>query len=115
MEAIAWHIGLPKHFLQAGFSESSGSNVISTKMASGPFKRRKRSSIAYKPVRGSMNLTLAQADIFTEFYEGALNSGVVPVIIPIRNSVMTVFINSYILSPGKGMHWQLSLQMVRLG
>jgi len=71
-----WPATLPQFFEAAGYRESAPSNMLKTPMATGPDKRRRRSTTAIRPISGQIDCTAAQVETLDQFFNTTLRSGI---------------------------------------
>lgn len=77
MADITYPPDLPKSFAADSITVTPISNVISTSMATGPAKRRRRDVVQLYTVSGTQLMTYEQFTLFEEFYSTILGDGVV--------------------------------------
>ncbi len=78
MTAVAWPASLPDDFLDAGYTESPGENVLREEMDVGPSKTRRRATVKPVQVTGTIMMTRDQFKIWQDFYTDVLFHGTVP-------------------------------------
>ncbi len=116
MSIVTWPVeGLPQNFQQSGFTESSGNNIIETQMASGPYKRRRRTTQTNESVNASMIMSSTERSNFIAFHRERLMDGVHPVKFTLGGGELIAFILSYSISSMSGTQFSVSLNMRRTG
>ena len=70
-----WPESLPQQFLQRGYVEGFGDNVIRSPVDAGIEKTRRRFTAVARPLTGRMLLTKAQLDTFRTFYTDTIGDG----------------------------------------
>jgi hypothetical protein len=105
---------LPNDFQQDSYSEGNIDNLIRTRMNNGPDKRRRRTTEAYQPIKGTMILDSAQREAFLEFYKGETLFGAIPVIMREPGTIdgeIQTFINTQSIVPINGLTWSLDMSL----
>lgn len=107
-----WPETLPDTFLQSGYTEGNIDNLLETSMDSGPTKRRKKTTKAYKPISGSMLLTLTQKAIFEGFFTDDIAFGALPFTMPYYGGEIDVYLDNHSFAPKSGTrYWTLALSI----
>ena len=106
-----WPGTLPQLFQQNGYTESNINNIIETAMDSGPTKRRKRTTKAYKPFVGTMHMTITQKLAFETFFTDEIAYGSLPFTMPspIFGVAWDVYLDSHNIQPINGIQWKVSM------
>lgn len=76
MADIDWPATLPQYLMINGFSQKFADNMLASSVDVGISKRRKRYTVAKKPVTGSIYITSEQKTILEDFYDVSLGGGV---------------------------------------
>jgi len=74
---VAWPASLPQRFLDAGYSEEPGDNVLRSEMDVGPPKSRRRSTVAPKRITARMVMTKTQFASWKTYHEDTLADGTI--------------------------------------
>ncbi len=75
MSTILWPVDLPDLTILQGFKETLPKLVIRTPMDAGPAKRRRRFTTNVTPISLTMALTIAEYEIFTDFFVNTTAGG----------------------------------------
>ncbi len=78
MATPVWPASLPPFVQEQDYSESLPDLTVESAVDSGPPKSRRRFTIAWRPLQGSIWCTPAQAKAFEVFYYGDLGGGALP-------------------------------------
>lgn len=106
-----WPLTLPQSFLVEGFTQEATDNVIKSAMESGPSKARRRYTATTQPFTGKMILSLAQYDIFRDFYRDDLQDGALTFTMPddVEGGTMEVRFREKYTASLLGLHWELTM------
>jgi hypothetical protein len=102
---------LPQRFQQNSYTEGNINNLIQTKMDSGPTKRRKRTTKAYKPFSGTMIMSTEEKLIFEEFFTDEIAYGALPFTMPspIEGVAWDVYLDNHSMKPINGTKWSVNM------
>lgn len=82
MSIPVWPTDLPQRVLRGGFERTLADSRLSTKMETGPSKRRRRSSSAVAPVAAAIAVSADLAARFERFWDEDTGGGALPFLMP---------------------------------